>query len=58
METKETFTILSVRATTELKEELERLAREDKRSISNYVALVLEQHVAAKQQDQPQEATA
>lgn len=58
METKETFTIISVRATTELRDELERLAREDKRSISNYAALVLEQHVAAKQQEQPREAIA
>lgn len=57
MENREAFTILSVRATVELKEELERLAREDKRSISNYVALVLEQHVA-KRQEGLQEATA
>ncbi len=40
---------VSVRMPPELKEALQALAAADKRPLSNYVVLVLEEHVKAKQ---------
>ncbi len=39
---------LGLRIRPELKEELERFARADRRSMASYVEIVLEEHVAAK----------
>lgn len=40
---------LSIRITPELKEALEKLADEDRRALSSYVQLALEEHVARRQ---------
>jgi hypothetical protein len=39
---------ISFRIKAGIKQDLERLAREDRRSLSSYIELVLEAHVAAK----------
>ena len=40
---------LSIRITPELKEALEKLAAPDRRPLSNYLQLALEEHVARQQ---------
>jgi predicted transcriptional regulator len=42
---------ISFRIKSEIKQALERLAREDRRSLSQYIELALEAHVEAKKQD-------
>jgi predicted transcriptional regulator len=37
---------ISIRLTPDLKAALKRLAQEDRRSLSSYIVIVLEQHVA------------
>jgi predicted DNA-binding protein len=39
----------SIRLAPELKEALRRFAQEDRRSLSSYIVLVLEQHIAARE---------
>jgi hypothetical protein len=39
--------LISTKVTTEIKKRLESLAHDERRSLSNYVALVLERHVVA-----------
>jgi predicted DNA-binding protein len=40
--------LISARVSAEVKQRLETAAHEERRSLSNYVALVLEQHVAER----------
>jgi predicted transcriptional regulator len=39
----------SIRLTPELKAKLKRLAEQDRRSLSSYIVIVLENHVAAQE---------
>jgi predicted DNA-binding protein len=41
---------ISFRIKAEIKQALERLAKEDKRSLSQYIEIALEAHVEAKEQ--------
>jgi predicted transcriptional regulator len=42
----------SVRLEPELKEKLKRFAKEDRRSLSSYIVIVLEDHVATREKKQ------
>jgi predicted DNA-binding protein len=42
---------ISFRIKAEIKQVLERLAKEDKRSLSQYIEIALEAHIEAKQQE-------
>ena len=42
---------ISFRIKTEIKQALERLAREDRRSLSQYIELALEAHIEAKRKE-------
>jgi predicted DNA-binding protein len=44
---------ISFRIKAEIKQALERLAKEDKRSLSSYIELALEAHVEAKRENGP-----
>ena len=46
-------TSVNVRITAELRAKLEKLAAEDKRSLSGYVVKVLQEHVEQHERDKP-----
>jgi predicted DNA-binding protein len=49
-------TSVNVRLTEELREELQRLAEASKRTLSDYIRLLLEEHVETQKDTRPAEA--
>lgn len=47
-----TYTVISVRSPAWLKEKLDKMASEDRRTLSNFVVLILENHVAEREREE------